>query len=319
MIAIKVLITFILVGVCFLVSGQPYPDINKTDQKAQISSDLIFPLVKEGMEWSVTIHGSGGSPPPYSYTYTSTRYKLMGDSLLNGLNYKKFYYCNEEIPVTWNYAGLMRETPEGKVYFWNHSHNIDVIEFDFSLEEGDTMTYWWPDSTFSKVFVFQKDSVLINGFYHDRLKISNQMYSPWIIDTWIEGVGSLVCGYSSYPDIILGSVYELLCAFDNNIQLYQNPNLPYCFMNTVGIPVIGNQEPVLAPNPVTSVSEFKVTGNYSGSANLYIYDIFGRIAINTIESDIGSLQIFKSDLLQGVYFYKLMINQRVYNGKFIVD
>jgi hypothetical protein len=276
-------------------------------------TDTIYPMLSDGMEWSITQHGSG--PPPYPWQYTSYRQKVIGDSLLNGYIYKKVYTSLEEIPTSWYSVNLYRETTDGKVFQLFLGLGEDEIMFDFSLEVGDTITLWAPWFTGLPLHVLEKDSVIINGQYRDHLLLG--WGSAWVVDEWIEGIGSLVYGPRSMPEILFGTVYELLCAHLNNVQLYQHPVFPYCYMNTVGVEEISTQNLALLPNPVEDVSVFQTNTAMNGPVVLEVYDVLGRLCKTSKEPGLADVQIRHSDFRPGVYSFRIRINQKEFSGKFI--
>lgn len=88
------------------------------------------PFVVEGKTWEVEYKGG------YPMTVDPRTLRLDGDTLINGMTYKKLY---ETIHATGRseYRGAFREV-DRKVFFMQYSAHDEVLHYDFSLHVGDT-------------------------------------------------------------------------------------------------------------------------------------------------------------------------------------
>mgnify|MGYP006336079193 FL=1 len=95
------------------------------------------PIVVEGYSWNVVC--------PWDYVgdnierYTTHVEKIEGDSIVNGVTYKKLwkYYPNE--PEKRSLVGLLREDVEAQKV-WAYGNGVEALMYDFDVEAGDTIS-----------------------------------------------------------------------------------------------------------------------------------------------------------------------------------
>lgn len=118
----------------------------------------VRPFVEEGKMWEVSYVYPGWETDPITVSVIS------GDSLLNGIAYKKVYKMSEVGPTDLSFAHLIREE-NGKVYFYSQSKGREYLWFDFSCEVGDEIPYdvemYYYDEDFE--LFFPDDSVTCTG------------------------------------------------------------------------------------------------------------------------------------------------------------
>ena len=218
----KTKLLLLLLGLCSTV----VPGDAEINEQAD-SNALIGP----NSSWSVLRYGLGSYNIPCC---VSTRYLYFeGDSIVAGNTYKKVFSCNGELHENITYEGLIREEDK-KIYFLAKSLENEHLLYDFSLEEGMTFEYSsYMDTELPPVSLYVKtsDMIEINGYPRKRLQLSfPQSEDGWIIDTWIEGIGSLSgilqpC-YCLFQN---GAVTELLCHYKNDELIYKNPARSGCY------------------------------------------------------------------------------------------
>lgn len=178
-------------------------------------------LVQEGKLWSNT---SIGTMP--GSTYESYFIKFMGDTTINGLAYKKIMKSKDELNANWSSAGYMREeTTTRKVFVYNKAGNKDILLYDFSLDEGDSILTGDGHS-------YAKVTKVTNDAFGNSPVIRKQIY---FFDTsgntrWIEGVGStwgILEGLNSF--YTTGATASLVCYYDNDELIYHYPRFDNCF------------------------------------------------------------------------------------------
>jgi hypothetical protein len=214
------------------------------------------------------------------------KYFVSGDSTLNMLNYKKYFFSSDSIPLLTNGAffALVREdTLAKRVWAILKDSANEKLLYDFSLEVNDTTTvfpasnfFYVPDGI--KIIVEQSDSVLIDGQYRKRLKIIGADQNTYLPEYWIEGIGSTFGPFNSgfVGFIIFDAPYPVLICFEQDGQLlYHDLNFPDCYEP---LPVGINEEERIAvlnvfPNPVNNV--LFIQG--SDISRVELFDITGKM------------------------------------------
>jgi hypothetical protein len=134
--------------------------------------------------------GSGGT-----FYGTSTRYYYTGDTLINGLEYRKLMslYCHTpsfgSTSCTTTLAGCVREDITGKVFIYGFKGNgTDSLMLDYNMQVGDTLI----TSANWRRKILALDSVKINNVFHKVWKIEYVDLSGQLKDETfhvVEGVG----------------------------------------------------------------------------------------------------------------------------------
>jgi hypothetical protein len=181
------------------------------------NAQVYHPLVDSGATWSREATECDGLSQ--SCEYRGGKFFLMGDTLIESLQYKLlffqstyYYFYMNGFPPTengWNFLeepttiGALREDSSRKIRFRLFPNNFpygncplsltadkDTILYDFNLQLGDTLI-----SSSSYPVVFEIDSIqLLNGEWRKRY-VSNSG------EAWIEGIGStngLLAPYEIY-------------------------------------------------------------------------------------------------------------------------
>ena len=102
--------------------------------KAHESNNTI---VVDKNSWATLCYGFGSSGP----CCVSTEYIYFeGDSVFNGLSYKKVFSCDDELHVSITFEGLIREY-EQKTYIIKPNTEKEYLLYNFSIEEGMSFEY----------------------------------------------------------------------------------------------------------------------------------------------------------------------------------
>jgi len=137
-----------------------------------------IPFVEEGKIWSyATVYQVGylpGGGPEYRAGYSN--YQIKGDTIINGLNYKKLYAgCSDKD----YYLGVCLREENKKVHFIIEGRDNGQPFFDFNLQEGDWVGYLYQ--------VTKIDTIQIGETKRKRFA-----FGPGnVYETWIEGIGAL--------------------------------------------------------------------------------------------------------------------------------
>ena len=146
------------------------------------------PMLVEGRTWDIFI--APGEMSICTYVGAS-HFFLKGDTVLDGLTYKKVYYnLIRSIPAFPFCEGFYRDTTEAYLYnsffredslarkvFMRAPDQLEFAIFDFSLQAGDTLHY--PSQSYRIEEVF--DFVLANGEQRKAFRIN-----VWMDNFYVE-------------------------------------------------------------------------------------------------------------------------------------
>ncbi len=197
-------------------------------------------------------------------------YKLEGDTIIDGRNYRTLYQTVDKQAKKWHKRGLLYEDiGQKKVWYRPVWGDRDVLLYNFNVAEKDTFytmgkTFysletphtmgWNQDST--RHIVKKVDTIQINHKDHRRITVesthitSSGVYHTSFENVWIEGIGS-INGLFSLHVYLPGSPGENLLAFYQDDKLvYKSPKHNNVFIwETVGNELIGdNTQVFLSPD-----------------------------------------------------------------------
>jgi len=166
---------------------------------------------------------------------------LNGDTLIGDVSYKKLMATiirqNETKTV---FAAALREDIAKQAVYARAEDKEEELIYSFSHQAGDTIsidTATWGD-TYTIRYAKTVEPYDFNGFTGKRITISDTLYrvvkdprmSPYesFSDVWYEGIGSMKRLLDLTHIGEFGISMEMLCFWNNNLQLYQNPRWPAC-------------------------------------------------------------------------------------------
>lgn len=262
----------------------------------QLRAQAYEPLVNELNEWHFTTCFSGCNTSVY---FTD------GDTIVGGDTYKildGYHYISRTF--------LLREdVPNKQVYLAkvNPVKTDITLLYDFSKQEGDTMTLFNPNSPFmEEPGVFQLDSIrlkpLVNGNYrHFYWSPANGNTMSTDHPVWVEGVGSLSLINAAGGEPDFNGVGELSCFFKNNNSFYANlDSISSCEpTHFLSLSESALNEVVVFPNPF--INQVSVTLEQDE-----VIQVFTPNLMLVLEQECKSgLNNLKTDFLaSGVYFLK---------------
>ena len=168
-----------------------------TIKMTSIAQNSICPMVVEGRTWNVVYLNPAEDPKtastPNYYkdihghwgTGTPNKFVLQGDTVINGMTYKKLYIDGELV------SGLRED--DACVYACYRGDSSEQLIFDFSLQLDGIFTDEVNDR--NQMQVKQVSEVVINGKslrfmemwgYREELKTIDGL-----VDYWIEGIGCM--------------------------------------------------------------------------------------------------------------------------------
>jgi len=233
---------------------------------------------------------------------------VYGDTIINSTTYYPLvtygsddlgstFLCNFILP---SYLGAIRnDSANKKVFIVPPQQQNELILYDFDLQVGDSvkgyLALFSPNSV-----IYEKDSVLVNGNYRNRLKVDS-CYNI----SFIEGVGSIYGLTEILPACITDATYYLLeCFKENNVVQYPENVFSCNLIDGVSAYDKKLEQIQIWPNP--SDAGFKIEVNGLVVTEMMLYDINGRIIRNEQLNNFKSYQI--QDLNSG--FYSLQIKDQ---------
>lgn len=211
----------------------------------------FLPLVKDDAEWNILwFHVS---QPPFDRITESLQFE--GDTLVNDMHYKKVMRKISSETQYWNGStdyyslyGLIREEPDGKVYYQPIDQDTSFLLYDFGMNVNDTAMMRFCQSSYPlDNVVVRIDSITTQYIaeaerrvYYVSSKSSNGFPAEWRwLNTWIEGIGAIEgLLYSCHCTECGGCpIHELLCYHENGELMYMNPEYDTCLVDTYNIPV----------------------------------------------------------------------------------
>lgn len=308
---------------------------SQTDVVAQHS---YIPIPTDSSTWVTVVEDWHEGQPyqPHTFYYLTGHTRRI-DTIILGKKY--FVYIGDGIPFSplpnplyaLHGAWMRNDTVAKKVYYIRNKSlpQIEELLYDFSLQEGDTVTdsnhsYFSPARLYpGKIWVSKKDSVLLgDGRWHYRWSFESNYGNPgnYANAVQIEGVGYLA-GFFDDPlrryHPIVSLTKELTCFRSNNIWLYKKPN-PWnadcdtmITRNVVGVKSFSEREResnLFYPNPLTPNRTVffsdKMRSRYE-EFTLEIFDVLGRLRLKKNVSPGIAISLEKYDFESGIYVFKV--------------
>ena len=187
-------------------------------------------MVVEGYSWNVV---SAYWPIfPDVTTYNTSKQKIEGDSIINGISYKKLWEHLDANSDKYYLLALIREDiDEQKIFAYNKG--AEVLLYDLKVEVGDTIKVWNNlsylenfDSTnvdygpFSLLVVDNIEHIE-DQIYGTLKKISyhkaeKDMFKATIYERYGSTTG---WSHNNYAELLGSANYSMICAFDENDEL----------------------------------------------------------------------------------------------------
>jgi Secretion system C-terminal sorting domain len=235
-------------------------------------------------------------------------------SNFNGLNYNTFSYQSDTTIGMYTYKkitnnntpsifALFREDSVLKhVYRYNLTTSNDYLYVDFSLVPGNTYTVITDVAAISTT-VSVRDSLFINGSFHNRIRYSPNVSNPLSDYIVVEGILSTVDPmnyYKSIPD----PAEVMTCQCHNNQPYYSDFEVNCgsscsAFIGT-SINFLSQKDFDISiyPNPAYSIINIVDNNNQLQNAIITITNILGEIVLLKPFSN----QINITSLASGMYY-----------------
>lgn len=259
-----------------------------------------------------------------SYYNTSYYNYIIGDTLIDSLNYKNVYQTRNLFNTNFSPIAFIREENKKVYVLYPDVSSLEFLLYDFSLNVGDSMIF--PDFihggnlTFRTAYLNSIDSIqLENGSYRKRFKFSN-----W--SEIIEGIGNAGINvpntglFQTIGGLYLDYTHTLGCYMNPSEALYKSFQYQYydtldCYSFAVGIRSTHEDSKIAVyPNPIRNTLHFTSRMN---NCDAKIYALTGELilTIPNFESD----QIDLSILVSGLYYGQLKYKDEMKIFKFIKE
>ena len=259
-----------------------------------IKKDYTYiPYVEEGKRWSHAFLVQVSSAGDLKAEYSSCQ--LKGDTVINGLNYKKLLYgCSG------TYIAALRE--ENKKVFIKEDQHDERLFYDFNLQEGDRMTGY----SINEHQVIKIDTVQIGDTQRKRFAFGE---GTWIFETWIEGIGALedffplqgrALGYAGQGINYQKKGTELVYKTD---EWYFNEN--ECPPNAI-------RPPLSSTDCVIQLNKEEITVRFftKETVQISLSDMSGRLYYRSSFSSTTDATIPSFSFPKGIYLLKIVYPDR---------
>ena len=250
------------------------------------------------------------------------------DTVINSIKYQKLFRLYDTVLNREHaeYVGAIREDSAKRVYYKgeplkylmpanNFNDNNEILLYDFSVKEGDTLFTGNFIAGNKYIVINQIDTIEIAGSYRRIIKLEY----PWI--EWIEGIGNIRGLLFCSGDLPTNGVNnDLICFKHQEKKEYFNNEFTSCFPEVLNVGVEefdkGTQVKVY-PNPASSVIFFEKLQNYS---LISIYSNQGNLLLKKSIKNGQSISFNLEFLPPEIYFYKISNDHMQFlTGKFIIQ
>lgn len=217
---------------------------------------------------------------PQGTEYSTDYIRFEGDTVVEGITYKKVWRSEDENHENWMFYGYFIREENGKVYL-RRPFEEEGLCYDFTLQQpGDTVTIHNPLTASPLLLTLtETDSVETTDGWRERWKLTAEGHQT--PEYWIKGIGSM-SGVLNSGTAVFGGVCgsaTLLCEHEHDTLIYQNPEFGSCYIVTTGMEE--NEMPDFKVfstqhNPAVRIL-FSKTGHY----NIKITTLQGKILTET--------------------------------------
>ncbi|MFT5278539.1 MAG: hypothetical protein ACI9P8_000165, partial [Bacteroidia bacterium] len=220
---------------------------------------------------------------------------LSGDSIVEGVTYKKFIAILDIAPNSPSLEALIREDVGlEKVYIY--SQGEEKLLYDFDMTVGQTVTVQGSLCE-AELTVASVEMVMIDGIERERYN-----FEGGVQEYWIEGIGSELSPLNpGFYECNMSDVDPWLrCFYDGAALHFQNPNVVEdCPDLITSVAQIDEKILVVFPNPAKETLNIVTTNGHVRQIELI--NSLGQVEINKSVSLTLQSQIDISHLSAGMY------------------
>ncbi len=296
-----------------------------------------IPLPEENVVWKMNYYPYGGQTVPHADI-------PEGDTIINGITYKKIYrhiFDNEQSMnvISKNYVGSFRNDVENKmVYFYtNNEYNPEEkILYDFSVQVGDTLFSKDYCDGFVERYVLRIDTIQVaDGTYRKAFGLwiePNPVVDPYPNLWWIiEGIGfneGLLYHMDDFDDNgnTLNCMYTVNENGTPNQVIYEDmffneysSHTGCTYIATADMDFEPEELMHVYPNPIITSGCVRFKQNYALRNHiLTLYNVHGE-KIKTFDNLSEEIpMIFGKDYPSGIYLLTLSHHQQIIQTKKII-
>ena len=296
-------------NVRFDTNGKPYISQN-ISAKYMINNTKYTPMVIEGYAWNVVNLSApvDGSMTTHYTTYTET---IAGDTLVNGITYKKLMRGEANAPETNKLFALIREDIDAQCVYVLEGETESLV-YNFGAQVGETISVCGIIGSTDKFKMMMSIVVdKIDTIEHEtygQLRVFTYHTNSNKNETFevYERYGTLT-GWSKYPYTTTGGGVDfMICAFGANGELEFKPqhnvekidNIENCYLKET----ISDVENTPFNNTIYFDTKTETLHFIDEiPSEITIYDIMGKVVFATTNNQASQLHI---NLSQGIYVVK---------------
>jgi hypothetical protein len=270
-----------------------------------------------GTKWYYTNVVWWGGP----VTYQPNIIECVGDTIINSRACRIIQgNCNCSFSSGRNYM----YSENDKIFLFNDTLNKFHVLYDFTKGTGETWTVVPPICSDSfKVIVDSIYTRVILGHSYSIQHVRN--YDVGMIN-WefygevVRGIGNI--SYCLFPPFATCDPYTgpLRC-FESPDTLIKFDTFP-CDTTITALSINENKinnAMGISPNPFTTSTQITLDNTYH-NISLAVYDIQGKLMLQSQYKDCSQIQLNRDGLNNGMYFLKLILDERwVETGKIVVS
>ncbi len=262
-------------------------------------------IVDSTKKWNNVLNSEWG------FLIGSELIRFGSDTVVDSKTYKKVLKATSDVSPDWALYGIIRETPDKKIYYKYSTDTPESLMYDFGAQVNDTVTptVLVPMSSGTGVYLWSYpmvvssiDSVIVG----DEMKRQLHMAPADIgyeTDQWIEGMGSKAGMLHCEFGLVGGYNFRLVCYYENDSLKYLNPDYSDCFVISSVDPVSPREKRVsIIPNPVRGSSVISIPNKRNEQVNLEIYTCTGKLAGRMEARD--NMIIYGKDYSPGIYLFR---------------
>lgn len=256
--------------------------------------------------------------------------RIQGDTVINQTDYVKTFVEVDGWQPGEKLVGFVREdVNEGKLWFLNNLDNLEYLVMDLALEVGDTFTTFYnADCLLSGAGGTVAQVVEIYTLENRKIvKLDRGFGGGYICDTlkFIEGVGpnASIFFQSTSLDDIRGLAFNV-CRMDkeDTLSFPTISPLDLCGLTTQVADIsLSNNSFSILPNP--NDGSFIIKEDNKGaiaddSALFILFDLTGNVVYKAHAISFINEVIDISHLSSGMYFYSILISDKIQQSGKIV-
>ena len=286
-------------------------------QLTALNAQTYIPFPDSAVVWVNATYeiGPGNNPwdPPYHQLNSVANYCMSGlDTTINTNFYSKLTVCEGA------YKGGIRDNHNGKVYFIPKDSTQEFLLYDFTLNVGDTVTYYMDaplsNPVYGMLFTDHVQSVgtmTANGVTRKTISFGGGI-------SWIEGIGNTMGLFAETWINVSNYSRELYCMSLDNASLFHYPNLldpsvsGSCSL-TLGVNDFKENDFGLSVFPNPNTGKFQLKCKDQKLDVIEITDVLGNSVLKKrIINETTDLDL--SENTNGIYFI-IIVDSR---GNFVV-